>query len=371
MNTHQGNNHMDTQTQTPAAPVTEATTTTTKALALVTPTTSVAEFVAPVWDDARIALAKKTICPPGTSDQEFEYFIAWSKRTGLDPFIQQSYLVPRREKNASGQWVEKKVPMAAVAGMAARADSMPDYRGMRSGIVYVGDHFFVDEDQGIVEHKWTLEARLKAGNKMIGAWAHAKRDGRHIPVTYLTQPERDPGNGSPFWSPAKAPAQLRKCCEAEQYRKAYPNIFSGVYIEGEYERVERDVTPALTTSSGMPDAKTDALKAKLGVKTVSPASATVPDPTPTPTSKKSEELPPVTHVRHGKHKGKALVDLSTPELEEALAVTKRSLADSKPGGWWIEPFKESVEAMINELERRITGGAPPSEATEPEPGSEG
>ena len=368
MNTQQGNTNMETTTAAPAQPASEVTTES-KALAI-TGQTSTAQWVAPVWDDTRIALAKKTICPPGTSDQEFEYFIAWSKRTGLDPFIQQSYLVPRREKNAAGQWVEKKVPMAAVAGMAARADSMPDFRGMRSGIVYVGDHFFVDEDSGKVEHKWTLEARLKGNNKIIGAWAHAARDGRAVPVTFLTREERDPGNNSPFWSEKKWPAQLRKCCEAEQYRKAYPNIFAGVYIDGEYERVERDVTPVEITA--VPDAKTDALKAKLGVKPVSPG--IVPDPTPPAKQPKGEELPPVTQIRFGKHKAKNLVDLTTPELEEAAAVLKKSLEAKGTKGteWWVAPSKESLEAIGDEIEKRIAGDAG-GQQTEPnaEPGSEG
>lgn len=359
---------METTTAAPAQPA-EGTTTT--GAITVAGQTATAQFIAPIWDDQRIALAKKTICPPGTSDQEFEYFIAWSKRTGLDPFIQQSYLVPRREKNASGQWVDKKVPMASVAGMAARADSMPDFRGMRSGIVYVGDHFFVDEDQGKVEHKWSLEARIKGGNKILGAWAHASRDGRSVPVTYLTREERDPGNGSPFWSEKKWPAQLRKCCEAEQYRKAYPNIFAGVYIEGEYSRVERDVTPPVELPS-TPDAKTDALKAKLGVKTVSPAA--VPAPTPPKQQPKGKELPPVTQIRFGKHKGKPLVDLTTPELEEAAGVLTKSLESKSTKGteWWVAPSKESLEAIGDEIEKRIAGDAAGQQTeSTAEPGSEG
>ncbi len=254
--------------------------------------TVIAQWNAPVWDSARVALAKKMVCPPNTTEDEFQFFLAWCQRTGLDPFIQQAYLVPRKQKDAAGKYVEKMQPMASVGGMAARADALPDFRGMRSGIVYAGDEFMVDEDEGRVIHKWSLEARAKAGTKdpktgvvspvLIGAWAHAKRDGRAVPVTFLTLAERDPQNGSPFWLGTKGHAQLRKCCESEQYRKAFPNIFAGVYTEAETMHGEREVNAPPEAPSKSPTGKSDALKAKLGVRTVdAPKSvdvATAPNP---------------------------------------------------------------------------------------------
>lgn len=258
-------------------------------LALRTGGTVIAPWQAPVWDSARLALAKKMVCPPGTTDLEFEYCIAWCTRTGLDPFIQQAYFVPRREKLADGSYVNKVAPMAAIAGLAARADSMPDYGGMKSDTVYPGDEFYVDSDAGIVTHKWTLEARVKAGGKdwklkPLGAWATATRVGRFVPVTYLTTDERNPNNGSPFWAPAKMGAQIRKCAEAEQYRKAYPNIFAGAYIREEMEHGEEREVNTPPAPAKTPTGKSDALRAKLGVKTVempkTVESAQAPNPDP-------------------------------------------------------------------------------------------
>lgn len=337
----------------------------------------------PTWDEARRALAKKSVCPPNTTEDEFDFFIAWCIRTGLDPFIQQAYLVPRRMKDAAGNWVDKMQPQAAVAGMAARADALPDFRGMRSGVVYPGDEFMVDENsedpKAAVIHRWSLEARVKAGGKdwkqkPLGAWAHAQRVGRAVPVTYLTIEERKPlkADGtplpSPFWSIDKAPAQLRKCCEAEQYRKAYPNIFGGVYIEGEMEHAqEREVNPAPSPVRS-PTSKSDALKAKLGVKPVDPPKTVEAAAAPNPDAK--SKTPPIDCLRFGPLKGTLIADVSTLELQEAVAIAQKNLAEADPktSKAWAPAVHEGITAIEAEIARRE--GAE-STAPLPEPGSEG
>ena len=341
--------------------------------------TVITPWQAPVWDAARIALAKKSVCPPNTTDDEFAFFMAWCERTGLDPFIQQAYLVPRRQKDASGKWVEKMQPQAAVAGMAARADALPDYRGMRSDVIYPGDEFMVDSNSDdpkkAVVHRWSLEARVKAGGpnwkqKPSGAWAHALRDGRSIPVTYLTLGERMPTFESPFWSIDKAPAQLRKCCEAEQYRKAYPNVFGGQYIPGEREHAEREINPEPVAQSKAPDAKSAALKAKLGVKTVDAPKPVEVGTTPNPDAK--PKAVPIDCVRFGPHKGTLIADVSTLELQEAIGIAQANLAqaDPKSAKAWAPAVHEGIEAIEKEIAKR-EGAEPPAPEESREPGSDG
>ncbi len=327
----------------------------------------------PTWDQKRRELARKSVCPPATTDDEFDFFMAWCMRTGLDPFIQQAYLVPRRVKDAQGNWVEKMQPQAAVGGMAARADALPDFRGMRSGIVYAGDEFMVDENaedsKTAITHRWSLEARIKSGGKdwkkkPIGAWAHIQRVGRAVPVTYLTLEERKPlkNDGtplaSPFWTDDKAPAQLRKCCEAEQYRKGYPNIFGGTYIGGEMEHAqEREVNEPPATPK-TPTGKSDALRDRLGVKPVAKPTtvdaAAVPNPDAKPEAKKA---PAIDEVRFGPLKGKKIVDCSTTELADALSVAHQQLANSTGKESWLKSVKEGVDAIDAEIDLREKGGA--------------
>lgn len=213
-------------------------------------TQSVSRWSPTVWDADRIALARKAVTPPTATKEEFEFFIAWCRRTGLDPFVKQAYLIKRWDAQSN---TERHEPMAAEQGMAARADAEPDYRGMRSGVVYAGDKFSVDEEAQKVIHTWSPEERAKAGMKILGAWAHGKREGREVEITYVTLESRiarkKDGSVTKFWATDPA-GQLRKCARADQYRRLYPNLFASVYLTAELENLdERDVTPPRSVPS--------------------------------------------------------------------------------------------------------------------------
>jgi len=213
-------------------------------LAVVTNAPGRQAFDPPPMTDERKAFMKRQFCPPGCSDQDFEFFVAWCERTGLDPVLKQAYLVERKQKvthpNGSKGWLVRFEPMAAVAGMAAKAESFSDFKGMKSAAVYDGDLCEIDFVNNTVKHTSNVAAR-KPTTKVLGAWAQIQRDGRTVAITYLAFDERaqywkdDSGkNGglTQFW--AKMPAgQIQKCAEAEQYRKGYPNIFGGVFVPEE------------------------------------------------------------------------------------------------------------------------------------------
>ena len=344
----------------------------------------------------RLDIMRRTITPPTASEAEFSFFVEWCRQTGLNPFLKQAYLVERWDTNSNAK---KHDPMVAEAGFAARADALPDFRGMRSGVVYAGDEFFIDESSQEIVHRWSVEARKKNANKVIGAWAHGKREGREVEITWLTvesriQKKRD-GTPNVFWGRDPA-GQIRKCARADQYRRLYPNIFSGWYDPAEMQTEEVEVNPAptATQASTQPTAKTRALAQRLGVTPVDPQSAPVekvaepktepaqqqvadqeeppsfmPDDAPkappkTPPAPAST-VPPLTHLRFGKARGTALEDCSTIELEEALQVAEANVAKAKGKEPWLRPVREGIAAVKSEIARR--------EATldAPEPGSEG
>lgn len=337
------------------------------------------------WTETRIELLRKQVCPPSASREEFELFLEWCRMTGLNPFIQQAYLIPRRQKvkgaDGSEKWVEKHQPLAAIGGMRALVDLQPDYEGFEGGAVYAGDRFGANQKTGELIHEWDLESRLARGWKVIGAWAHAKRRGRATKLVFL--PIESRVQDSPFWRNDPS-GQIAKCAEAAAYRECYPNALSGVFLSEEWRDegapAEIDVTPPAVTTS-----KTSALRerveaaAKAAVEGVEKKKAK-PAEAPKPAGPATL---PIEQIRFGKFKGKLIADLSTIELEAVLA--EADALRPKITGQWLAPFNEGVAAIQNEIALRERGGevapgvAGPTEhanprdgqVTEREPGAEG
>jgi phage recombination protein Bet len=338
-----------------------------------------APWAPPVWDEERIALAKKMVCPPGTTDTEFEMFVAWCRRTGLDPFIRQAFLVERRAKDASGNWVTRQEPMAAEAGLASVADAQADFRGVKAAAVYAGDEFAVDEVSQTITHRWSVEARAKAGNRVIGAWAHARREGRDVPLVWLPletrlQKTRD-GQPTQFW--ARDPAgMIAKCARAMAYRLAYPSLFSGVVIQEEAV-AELEVTESQATSPSTAAPATTAtqrLAARLGVRASTPAPSPAPAPAAQDAQPQKEEtdesrpvppppqppsppragltVAPITHLRFGPRKGTPLAEATTVDLLAALDVARAAVARAHGDEAWLEPTREGIAAVERELADR-------------------
>lgn len=311
-----------------------------------------AGFIAPAWTAEREAILRSQIAPPSASKAEVDYFVAWAKRTGLDPFLKQAYLI-ERGSNQNGTWVTKHEPMASVAGLAARADAEPDFMGMRSGAVFSGDIFEVDPSAGTVTHRWTLETRAKAGNKLIGAWAHAARSGRQIPITFLTLESRiqltREGKPTKFWATMPA-GQIVKCAEAEQYRRAYANLLGGAYIREELPDEDPDA-PA-PASALPPVSRTASVLAKVQAVVASGAAA---PPVPTP--------PPANTTPSGETTAapapKRAADLSAGDLGKALDHYRHKLA-ARPVDPQAPQWKAKLDLLESELAAReaALGAAP-------------
>lgn len=334
------------------------------------------------WTEARIDLLRKQVCPPSASREEFELFLEWCRMTGLNPFIQQAYLIPRRQK-VGEKWVEKHQPLAAIGGMRALVDLQPDYEGFEGGAVYAGDRFGANQKTGELIHEWDLESRLARGWKVIGAWGHAKRRGRVTKLVFLPIESRI--QDSPFWRNDPS-GQIAKCAEAAAYRECYPNALAGVFLSEEWRDdgapAEIDVTPpAVSTTS-----KTSALRER--VEAAAKAATEAVEAKKKPAAAKPADKPagpvtlPIEQIRFGKFKGKLIADLSTIELDATLA--EAETLRPKITGQWVTPFNEGVAAIQNEIALRERGGEVPGVAaptehanprdgqtTEREPGAEG
>lgn len=321
------------------------------------------------WTPERVALLKGQVCPPTATQGEFELFLDWCKATGLNPFIQQAYLI-ERSVNVGGTYVKKHQPQAAIGGFRALADLQPDFEGGHGGAVYAGDKFAVNQQTAEVVHEWDTDSRIAKGMRVIGAWWHVLRRGRVTRVVFLELGSRvqttKEGKPTKFWATDPA-GMITKCAEAAAFREAFPSLFSGVFLAEEV----REEYPAPEVSGVVSGSTaTDALKDRIA-KSAAGSSGHGPSRVK-PLG--ADPVLPLAFVRFGAHKGTRIADLSGVELdavlEEAKALRPKVRGNASTGEPWLLLFDEGVSAVAAEIAQRRNETAPtPTPA--PEPGSEG
>lgn len=145
----------------------------------------------------------------------------------VNPYKSEAYLIKYGSQPASIVIAEKVFEQ--------RADRQPGYQGMEYGVIYT--------DKNGDEHKRPGKRINKsAGETLVGAYASVKRDGREpyyteIGLDEYVQEHRDKsGRMVPNQNWATKPAtMLTKCVKAAALRDAYPNAFSGMYVENEMQ----------------------------------------------------------------------------------------------------------------------------------------
>lgn len=155
---------------------------------------------------------------------DLDVFFHQSKRTGLDPFAKQIYMLGRKSKNQQTQRWETKYTIQIgidgyrlVANRAARlaGDELsigePSWRGPATA----WDDVWLDQDApGAARVIVVRNGQQFIGIAMYSEFVQLKSDGKP----------------NSMW--AKMPAnQLAKCAEAQALRKAYPNDLSGLVLE--------------------------------------------------------------------------------------------------------------------------------------------
>lgn len=191
----------------------------------------------PEWTRERVDLLKRTVCPQGIGDDEFRLFLEQCKRSGLDPLLKEAFCVPRKAKTANGSWVTKHEFQPSEAGMLARAESFPDFRGISAAAVYSEDDITIDAGMGEVSHKFSPG---KKRGSLVGAWALLRRQGREPIVAWL-----DIGGyrqSSPLWNNIPS-TMIEKCARVAVLRKAYPSAFGGLYVSEEMPPPETESLP--------------------------------------------------------------------------------------------------------------------------------
>jgi phage recombination protein Bet len=322
------------------------------------------------WSRERVELVRRTICPKGISEDEFALFIEQCKRSGLDPLLKEAFCVARRQNAGNRErpnWVTKYEFQPSEAGMLARAERFPDFKGIQASAVFAEDEIIVDQGKGEVVHRFNPAKRKGA---LVGAWSRVVRDGK-LPVVvwldfagYVQQ--------SPLW--AKIPTtMIEKCARVAALRKAYPEAFGGLYVREEMPAEEYE--PQHHDEPAPASGTYEVLGAKPGpVKASFPTLATAPVPAPRKESRKAEEdkapvepvlevdvpVPPAAPERpkasavvvaFGPHKGKTASELSDEELSETIDLANEKLME-QPKARWAKAMRENLTALEAETELR-------------------
>jgi phage recombination protein Bet len=341
------------------------------------------ETTAGQWTPERVELIRRTICPRGIGDDEFALFIEQCKRSGLDPLLKEAFCVARRQNVGNRErpnWVSRHEFQPSEAGMLARAERFPDFRGIQASAVYAEDEIIVDQGKGEVVHRFNPAKRK---GSLVGAWARVVRDAK-LPVVvwldfagYVQQ--------TPLW--AKIPTtMIEKCARVAALRKAYPEAFGGLYVREEMpaEEFEAPSEPAPAAPANY-----EVLGTKPGpVKASFPTSAREvreeresaptpvqelakekeparePEPTPEPVRARpaaeqasTSEAPPAklksasVVVAFGNNKGKLASELSDEELAETIDLAHEKLME-QPKAKWARAMRENLAALEIEAELR-------------------
>ena len=160
-----------------------------------------------------ISEIKRNICPKAT-DQEAGNFLRLCQYMGLNPFVNDAYLI----KYGDG-------PASMVVGKDAftkRADAHPQFAGIESGVVIQRG------DAEPVHRKGTL---VLAGEVIVGGWAKVSRNDRKLDVeTSVSFSEFSTGRS--MWN--KMPGtMIEKVAIVKSLRTAFPATFSGLYDQAE------------------------------------------------------------------------------------------------------------------------------------------
>lgn len=174
------------------------------------------------FSQSQIELLKNTICR-GATDDEFRMLMAVCRRTGLDPFSRQIYMVERRFKDKDGNWQRKMEIQTSIDGFRVMAERTGAYEGQDGPYWCDSDGAWTDVWLKPHAPAAAKVGVLKKGFKKI-LWGVAKWE------SYV-QTYSD-GSPSKMWA-KMGDLMLAKCAEALALRRAFPNDLSGLYTSDE------------------------------------------------------------------------------------------------------------------------------------------
>lgn len=190
-------------------------------------------------------------------DGDKQVFLHVSQRTGLDPFARQIYMIGRQEKKnvkqPNGQWIEVKTTkwgiQTGIEGWRVirdRAEKRYGVRGIKSRFTYYapdGNAFpvWVRRDPPVaIEMTYTV---VEPGGREVPYTSILRFDEYKQSKTY-TKDGQEVTVAIAQWA-VKPVHMLEKCCEADAYRCAFPQDYSGVVLDDAMPWQDPDDAPAV------------------------------------------------------------------------------------------------------------------------------
>lgn len=207
------------------------------------------------FDQRQVAALKSMGIAQDTPNADLAIFFHHAKRTGLDPFARQIYLLQRNAKNQkTGQWETKSTIQTGIDGY--RLIARKAAQKLQTDYDY-GPTEWCGED-GEWRDVWAgpgapIAARVTVyvgeKNRQFPAIAH---------YSEYVQLTKD-GEPTSMWKKMAA-SQLAKCGESLALRKAFPLDLSGIYTDDEMAQADADLADLGETSGAPAPAAADAPK---------------------------------------------------------------------------------------------------------------
>jgi phage recombination protein Bet len=203
------------------------------------------------FNGAQLEVIKRS-CAKGTTDDEFNAFLEFSRARGLNPLIRQIYV---QVYNADKPDKRQIVIVTAIDGYRAIGERTGNYRpdDEEPRIVYDPDLIGPNNPKGVVSATVSVYKFSHGGWHKVPAIARWEE---YAPVKELWDDNNPTGRKAPTgkfeldrkkdqWVRGGGVAQLTKCAEALALRKAFPDAFSGLYTAEEMDKADtQDMTPS-------------------------------------------------------------------------------------------------------------------------------
>lgn len=198
------------------------------------------------WTAQQVAALKTLGVSNDVTQADLAIFLTQSKRTGLDPFSRQIYMIGRKQKTANG-YETKQTIQVGIDGLRAIAHRVAQ---QCHEVFSMSDTLWAD-NSGVWHDVWlspeppaAAKVSVKRGGGVFSAVAIFKE---YAPVYN--------GKLSGMWA-TKPALMIAKCAEALALRKAFPSDMSGIDTDDEMSRAEDVSAPTVVETSAQQQTET-------------------------------------------------------------------------------------------------------------------
>lgn len=198
------------------------------------------------WTEQQVAALKTLGVSNDVTQADLAIFLTQSKRTGLDPFSRQIYMIGRKQKTPNG-YETKQTIQVGIDGLRAIAHRVAQ---QCHEVFSMSDTLWADSS-GVWHDVWlapmppaAAKVSVKRGGGVFSAVAIFKE---YAPIYN--------GKLSGMWA-SKPALMIAKCAEALALRKAFPSDMSGIYTVDEMEKAEDVSAPTVVETSTQQQAET-------------------------------------------------------------------------------------------------------------------